>query len=39
MTESSAFTHIDMHIGRIRHDVEHGRALLRLGNERLDILL
>src|SRR5262245_5340478 len=26
------------HAGRVRHHVEHGRALLRLGNQGLDLL-
>src|SRR4029077_16401888 len=30
---------LDRHVGRIGHDVVHGRAFLRLRDERLDILL
>src|SRR5580658_1724835 len=30
---------LDCHVGRIGHDVVHGRAFLRLRDERLDVLL
>src|SRR4029450_10552667 len=29
----------DEDVGRVRDDVEHGRALLRLGDQRLDVVL